>query len=72
MTTLTVTLPKEQVTTETCEAEAACTKPQALLRGDLLVCTEHARTMSGRVGNDVLCSCGYYRPVGTSCGEPCL
>lgn len=72
MSTMTVTVLNEDVTTETCEAEAECTKPQAVLRGDLLVCVQHGRTMSNRVGDEVRCACGYYRPVGTSCGEPCL
>lgn len=65
--------------TSTCEAESTCTGPQVLLRGDLLVCTEHAKGMSRIVSHDeetgvptVRCRCGYYRSLGQSCGEPCL
>jgi len=58
---------------QTCEYEAACTQEGTHLRGDLFVCTEHAKVASHRVSDtEVRCSCGYVRPIGTSCGEPCL
>jgi hypothetical protein len=53
-----------------------CEGPANNLRGDLLVCDAHAAKLSrniGRVEGEVRCSsCGYFRPIGTPCGEPCL
>jgi len=49
--------------------------PGTTRRGDLLVCSECAKLWPanvGRVEGEVRCYCGYFKPVGTPCGEPCL
>lgn len=43
-------------------------------RGDLLLCNKHAAKYPvniGRVEGEVRCHCGYFKPIGAECGEPC-
>lgn len=44
-------------------------------RGDLLLCDKHAKKYPwnvGRVEGEVRCSCGFFKPIGAECGEPCM
>jgi hypothetical protein len=54
-------------------AEGPCSA-SFVRRGDLLVCTNHAKDIPwnvGRVPGEVRCWCGGFRPPSTPCGEPC-
>lgn len=54
-------------------AEGPCSD-QTVIRGDLLVCTNHAVGIPwnvGRVEGEVRCFCGGFRAPGEECGEPC-
>ena len=55
-------------------AEGPCSD-SIVRRGDLLMCTNHAKGISplvGRISGEVRCQfCMGFRPVGESCGEPC-
>lgn len=58
-----------------CDYDDICPNDGARIRGDLLLCDEHAREFPvnvGRTPGEVRCWCGYFKPVGAPCGEPCL
>ena len=60
-----------------CDYDDVCVGEATKVRGDLLLCDDHARLFPPNVSaygpGWVKCSvCGYDRPVGVSCGEPCL
>lgn len=69
------TLPQvERIHEQGCEFDSACIEEGTRLRGDLFVCVEHSKVASRDVSDtETRCmACGYIKPKGLPCGEPCL